>query len=204
MAFAVVSALGAAYGAYTQYEAQQAQAKQQENMAEAAERNAQHAAEAAANKSEQERLNRESQRKEDRSQMARRRSIQEAMYAKSGILLDGTPSDYLVEQAGTDELNIQRADQASQMERTNILYQGNRQSGEYMNQSNSLKFAAKISKSSAQNSLIGGVFGAASAGASTYSQMGGKFSWETTPAATGSFTGLTSPSSLMNQSMFTA
>ena len=203
MAFAIVSAIGTAYGAYTQFEAQKAQAQQQEDMAEAAERNAQHAADAAANKSEQERMNRESQRKEDRSQMARRRSMQEAMYAKSGILLDGTPSDYLVEQAGTDELNVQRADQARQMERTNILYQGNRQSGEYMNQANSLNFAAKISKSSAQNSLIGGAFGAASAGFGTYSKLGGKFSWET-PAPTQSFTGLTSPSSLMNQSAFTA
>jgi len=173
-------------------------------MAEAAERNAQHAAEAAANKSEQERLNRASERKEERGQMARRRALQESMYAKSGILLDGTPSDYLVEQAETDELNVQRGDQASQMERTNILYQGNRQSAEYMNQSNSLNFAAKVSKTNARNTLIGGVFDTGSAGVGAYSKAGGQFSWETPPASTPNYAGLSSPSSLMGQSTFTA
>ena len=155
-------------------------------MAEAEERNAKYAAEAAANRAEQERMERESERREERDQQKRRRSKQEAMYAKSGVLLDGSPSNYLIEQAETDELNVQRADQVSERERINTIYEGNLQKADHLAKSNSYSFAANQSKAAAKNSLIGGAFGAVGAGVSTYSKLGGSFSWfDDTPKASG-------------------
>lgn len=133
------------------YESEQA-------AAEVAEDNAEYAAESAANKDEQEQLNRQSERKEQRKDHRRRKAIMEASYAKSGVLLDGTPSNYLVAQSETDELNIQRADQVSQVERRNILYEGQLQANEYMNK-------AAAHKNAATSALIGGA-----------TAMGGSFS----------------------------
>lgn len=146
-------------------------------MAAAEERNAKYAAEAAANKAEQERMDRASERTEERKQQRRRRAKQEAMYAKSGVLLDGTPSNYLTAQAETDELNVQRADQVSKQHQINALYQGNLQKADHLAKSNSYEFAASSSKAAAKNTLIGGAFNTVSAGAGAYSGAGGSFSW---------------------------
>lgn len=124
--------------------------EQQKELAKVAEDNAEYAAESAANKDEQEKLNRQSERKEQRKDHRRRKAIMEAGFAKSGVLLDGTPSNYLVAQSETDELNIQRADQVSQVERRNILYEGQLQANEYMNK-------AAAHKNAATAALIGGV-----------------------------------------------
>jgi len=151
-------------------------------MAEAEERNAKYASEAAANRDEQERMERESERREDRDQNKRRRANQEAMYAKSGVLLDGTPSSYLTKQAETDELNVQRADQVSKAERTNILYQGALQKAEHLNNANSYRFAAKSTRHAAKGALIGGLMGAGASGMGAMSGgAGNSFSWGATP-----------------------
>lgn len=114
-------------------------------------------------------MNRESERREQKSKDKRRRSLIEASYAKSGVLLDGTPSEYLAEQAGTDELNVQRQDQVSKQKRMNYLYEGAVQSNEYKNQ-------ASAYKSDARGTLISGTIGMASS-AMTMGAGGGAFSW---------------------------
>jgi len=122
----MITAAIAAVGAFMAYESEQANA-------EVAEKNAEYASEAAANKDEQEKLNRRSERKEQRHEQRRRRAIMEAAYAKSGVLLDGTPSNYLTAQTETDQLNVERADQSSQIQRSNILYEGQLQANAFMN-----------------------------------------------------------------------
>tara|TARA_R110002020_G_scaffold144145_1_gene317009 strand:+ start:9246 stop:9545 length:300 start_codon:yes stop_codon:yes gene_type:complete len=93
----------------------------------------------------------------------------EAAYAKSGVLLDGTPSNYLTAQSETDQLNVSRADQVSQVERSHILYQGQLQANEHMNKS-------RAYKSAATSSLIGGAVKVA----------GGAFStWASAPTTSG-------------------
>lgn len=89
----------------------------------------------------------------------------EASYAKSGVLLDGTPSNYLIAQSETDQLNVSRADQVSQVRRTNILYEGQLQANEYMNKANALKSAAT-------STLIGGAISTFTSGVSAFA------SWE--------------------------
>lgn len=160
MAIAIATAIGTAYQAYTQSEAQKSQAK-------VAEKNAEYAAEAAANKDEQEQLNRRSERKEQRHEQRKRRSVMEAAYAKSGVLLDGTPSNYLIAQTETDQLNVSRADQVSQTRRTNILYEGQLQANEYMNKANALKSAAR-------STLIGGAIKIAGSAFSSWAEMDDK------------------------------
>lgn len=111
--FAIAAAVVAAGGMFMQYQASQDQAKQVEYDAE-------YEAELSENQAEQEKLNRAAKEKGDRSQMARRRAAQRASYAKSGVLLEGTPLTMLAEQAGTDEQNIQQGNLESRQRQTNL------------------------------------------------------------------------------------
>ena len=108
----------AAYGAYSQYQSSSSMAKQ-------AKSNADYNAKVAANEAEQERLNRAAKADEEAKQSKRRRANIEAMYAKSGVLLTGTPADALIDQAETDELNIQEGNRASQSRQKSLLSQSN-------------------------------------------------------------------------------
>ena len=161
-------------------------------MAEAEQRNAVYAAESAANRAEQEQLERASERSEEKSKSRRLRRLQEAMYAKSGVLLDGTPSNYLTAQVETDELNVQRADQISRREQINTLYDGDLQKAAHLAKANSYEFAASSSRAAAKNTLIGGAFKAVAAGVKSYASASsggaGAFSWSAADAgASGDF-----------------
>lgn len=112
--FPAILALG---GLFMQHQATKSAAKQ-------AEYDAEYEAEVAENQAEQEKLNRAEQEKEERSQTARRRAAQRASYAKSGVLLEGTPLTMLSEQAGVDELNIQQGNLESQQKQSNIRHGG--------------------------------------------------------------------------------
>jgi len=151
-----------AFGSYMTYESEQKKAEIEED-------NAEYASEAAANKDEQEKLNRRAERKKQSHEQRRKRSLMEAAYAKSGVLLDGTPSNYLTAQTETDQLNVERADQRSQVERSNILYEGQLQANEHLNR-------AAAHSGAAQSSLIGAV----SMAAGTFSSWG-----DAAPAASG-------------------
>ena len=141
--------MGSLYQGYTQYQTQKTQAKQ-------AEINAQHAAEVGAQRAEAEKVRRETERGDQNESYRRRRAQQEASYARSGVLLDGTPSAYLTEQAETDELSVQRQDQASEQKRIGYLYQGLSQSVDYQNQADAYKYSSNAS-------LISSPFNASSA-----------------------------------------
>lgn len=105
-AFALIAAVSAIYGGVTQYQSGKAQAKQ-------AEYNAEHEADVLENQAEQEKLNRRADEGQERKESRRRLASMEAAYAKSGVLIDGTPANYLNEQTETDELNIARGNQRS-------------------------------------------------------------------------------------------
>lgn len=114
--FAAAAALTAAaslFGAYSQYQSSRNAAKQ-------AEYDAEYEAEVSAEQAKQEKMNRAAQEKSERSQSARRRAAQRASYAKSGVLLEGTPLTMLAEQAGVDEQNIQQGNLESRQRQANL------------------------------------------------------------------------------------
>lgn len=115
--FAAIGAATALAGLFMQQQATKSAAKQ-------AEYDAEYEAQVAENQAEQERLNRAEQEKTERKQTARRRAAQRASYAKSGVLLEGTPLTMLSEQAGVDELNIQQGNLESRQRQANIRHGG--------------------------------------------------------------------------------
>ena len=152
-AAAIVGAAAGLFGAYSQYQASQSAAKQ-------AEYDAEYQAELSENQAEQEKLNRAEQEKGERSQLARRRAAQRASYAKSGVLLEGTPLTMLSEQAGVDEQNIQQGNLESRQRQSNLkaggqaaLQSGKNRSSAYKTQgrTNLLTGLGKTAVSSAQS-----------------------------------------------------
>jgi ABC-type lipoprotein export system ATPase subunit len=138
------------------------------SQAKVAENNARYASELALNKQKAEEQRRQMKAEELSYKQRRRRAQQEAFYAKSGVLLDGTPSNYLQSQAETDELNLQRQNQSSYQRQLGIIHTGQVQKVNYMNQASAYKWSGK-------QQLIGGFFGGASSALSSASQTG--FSW---------------------------
>jgi len=111
--FAAIAAATAIAGLFMQHQASTNAAKQ-------AEYDSEYEAELSENQAEQEKLNRAAKEKGDRTQSARRRAAQRASYAKSGVLLEGTPLTMLAEQAGTDEQNIQQGNLESRQRQGNL------------------------------------------------------------------------------------
>lgn len=168
--FAVIGAITALYGAFSSYQQQQAAADAKEQ--EAMNREAQ--AKMEEQKAKQERLNREAEADKERQQAKRRRAVMEAGYAKSGVMLDGTPAEFLEEQAATDEIDVQRAGQVS--EARALGYEVNSKS--LMNSAGFAKNEAGAYRSGATSSLIGGVGGAVAGGIEGYKKDYGKYpSW---------------------------
>jgi sucrose-6-phosphate hydrolase SacC (GH32 family) len=144
------------------------QAQAQERQADIAEQNAQYASELAVNNAEIEKQNNQLKKESQYESYRRRRAIQEASYATSGVLLDGTPSQYLQAQVETDELNLDRQDQASYQRQLGILYKGQQERS-------SLLAQADAYRSSADASILGGFMGA---GATMMTAgIGDKFPW---------------------------
>jgi len=137
-------------------------------MAEAAENNARYASELALNKQKAEENQRRMRAEKTHDQQRRRRAKQEAHYATSGVLLDGTPSNYLVAQAETDELNAQRQNQASYQKQLGIVHAGQVQRNEYENQ-------ARAHNASANMALWGGMLSGAANATAVGASSG--FSW---------------------------
>jgi hypothetical protein len=102
---------------------------------------------------EQERLNRLSEERAERRFARRRRAAAEASYAKSGVLLSGTPEVFMVEQAGVDELNIQQRNRDSEQKRKLIEVGAQNSLIAGMNRSSAYKSAATAT-------LLGGSIGA--------------------------------------------
>ena len=129
------------------------QSESQKQMAEVAERNAQYASEVAVNNAEIERQNQSMKNEATFDMQRRRKAIQEASYATSGVLLDGTPSQYLQAQVEADELNMERQNQASYQRQLGILASGQSQQANLLAQ-------ADAYRQSADQSILGGVIGA--------------------------------------------
>ncbi len=144
------------------------QSQAQQRQADIAEQNAQYASELAVNNAEIEKQNNKLKKESQYESYRRRRAIQEASYATSGVLLDGTPSQYLQAQVETDELNLDRQDQASYQRQLGILYKGQQERS-------SLLAQADAYRSSANASILGGFMGA---GATMIDAgIGDKFPW---------------------------
>ena len=147
------------------------QSESQKQMAKVAERNAQYASEVAVYNAEIERQNQSMKNEATFDMQRRRKAIQEASYATSGVLLDGTPSQYLSAQVEADELNMERQDQASYQRQLGILSSGQSQQANLLAQ-------ADAYRDSADQSILGGVIGAGTSmmtygGDSPFSWMGG-------------------------------
>lgn len=151
IALAALGAIGSAVSMVMGYQATQAAAKQ-------AKYNAEYNNQLAQNQAEQERLNRAAAENEDRRQKKLRLSLIEAQYAKSGVLLEGTPGLMMQEQATADELSTQQGNLESLQKRRSLRAQGAQALWEG-------KFQAKQLKTQANIGLIGGLGSLAMQGA---------------------------------------
>lgn len=150
----IISALAAAYSAYSASQTQKAQAKQMKYNAEADK-------DAANKAAEQERLNRDAARRAEAKQLKHRRDAIIAAYAKSGVAMEGTPEAVLSEQAAADEEYIQNQERISIAKQKGIEYGAVRS----MQEAN---MTAHALRSSAQNTLITGTASAIASAASSY------------------------------------
>jgi hypothetical protein len=186
---AVLSMMGTAYSAYSGYQ----QGKQQAKIAE---QNAQQSAKYAQQQTEIETQRRSSERSSQQEQQRRRRALQEASYAKSGVLLEGTPADYLTEQAETDALNVAQADQDSEQRIKGYLFKGQ------MGMMNAMNEADAYSSASSASLLAGGLKVGETGAIATHK---GAFSWMDSPASTtANYTGSFESPNLLdtNRSMY--
>ena len=159
-AFAIISIVMTIASAAASARAQYMAGKQQQANAEY---NAQ-LNEQAANEEEDQRA---IESVEERNQSRRRLSSMEARYAKSGILMAGTPETFMEEQAEADEFNILTRDRASSVRTQNLRTEADlfRTQG---------KDARSAGKTGAITSLLTGAAGAASTGYDYTSRVGAK------------------------------
>ena len=158
-------AIAAAYSAKSQADAQAAQADQAEAAAENEANRREFEAEKEANNAEQEKLNRVAKEHEERSADKRRRALMESSYAKSGVILEGTPAEFLVEQETTDELNVQRNNQVSEARRMGFSVNADLLNSEARWSREVGDSQASAYRAGAQSTLIGGAVGALSSAA---------------------------------------
>lgn len=95
----ILSAMATAGATYMQYDASKTAAKQ-------AKKNAEYNAKIARQKAIQERAARMQQERNERDALRRRRARLEGRYAAAGVLIEGTPTDWLTQQAAVDEFNV--------------------------------------------------------------------------------------------------
>lgn len=142
LAGAALSAGAQIYSATQQANALEEQANYEQELAEIR-------AKSLRREAEQERLNRLAEERSERRFTRRRRAAAEAAYAKSGVLLSGTPELMLVEQAKVDELDIQQGNRDSLQKRKLIEVGAKNSLLAGMNRSSAYKAQAK-------STLIGG------------------------------------------------
>lgn len=130
-----LTAITGIFGAYSQYQANKTAAKQ-------AEYDAEYEAELRENQAEQERLNRAETEREERKMTARRRAAQRGSYAKSGVLMEGTPLTLMSEQAAVDEKNVQQGNLDSRQRQANLRASGQAALTAGKNRSRAYKAAA--------------------------------------------------------------
>lgn len=162
MSFAItattIAAITGVYSAVSSYQAGRQQADLAEQQADVnAEMGRREAENDAAAESEQARQLRDAQR--------RRRATIEAGYAKSGVLLEGTPAQMLVNQREADEYNVQSTHYEGNERRKLMLWQadagqqlGNFQAKSMRRQANA-QFIAGIGSTAARTAAGGYTIG---------------------------------------------
>jgi hypothetical protein len=154
----IIGIVGTLAGTTMSYQAKKAAGQQ-------AQYNADHAAKVEEMQAEEEKLRRSAQERQERKQARMRRASIEADFAKSGLLMTGTPVYLLEEQAKADEMNILEGNRISSvgfmrsMERARLI----RQQG---------KFDKSAADYGATTTLISGAGSLALTGAS-FSAAGG-------------------------------
>ena len=152
----IIGVLGTIGATAMSYQAQTESAKQSQY-------NSEYEAKREEMMAEEEKARREAQERLERRQTRARRASIEAGFAKSGLLMTGTPTYLLEEQAKSDEMNISEATRVSNtgfmrsMEKAALI----RQQGKF--ESESLKYGATTSLISGASSIAmsGAMFGAA-------------------------------------------
>jgi hypothetical protein len=104
---------------------------------------------------------------EERNQSRRRLSSMEARYAKSGVLMAGTPELFMQSQAESDEFNILTRDRASSIRTSNFRTEADMLTAQG-------EGAYKAGKTGAFTSLLSGAASAASTGYNYQSKVGGR------------------------------
>lgn len=138
-----LSTAATGYGYYQQAQAADA-------AGDAAQAQADYDARVARNQAEQETLTRAAQASAERSAARRRRANIEAMYARSGVLLEGTPGEWLVHQAGQDQWNIESANWAANRGSLNLMAQAD----QLLAAGHNAQIAARYQRNAA---IVGGV-----------------------------------------------
>lgn len=162
----IVMAAGSVYTGASMYMTSRRQAKNAQQMAEYNRRVAQ-------TRAEQERMNRLRNESRERRQTRRRRALMEAAYARSGVLLEGTPAYMLGEQAAVDELTISQKTQESEQKQQGLITHGELSVWQGKQQ-------AALYEAQGKAALVKGVTGAAGSLASANADSDGSmFSWMT-------------------------
>lgn len=95
-----------------------------ERQADQAEAMAEYNAEVAERNARREQEQRQQQESAERREARRRRARIEAAFAKNGVMMQGSPTLLLTEQAAIDEYNIQSATEASDLRVSQIRQEG--------------------------------------------------------------------------------
>lgn len=144
-----------------------AQASAQQAAAKQAQANAEYNAQVQEGAADEEAAQRAIEATSERKQSIRQLASMEARFAKSGLLMAGTPTLMISEQAKADEFNILTRDRASAIRTSNLRTEADllRMQG---------ADARRAGRTAATTSILGGVASAASIGASYGSRVGGK------------------------------
>lgn len=152
----IIGIVGTLGGTAMSYKAQR-EAGQQEKY------NADHAAKAEEMQAQEEKERRAAQERQDRKQARMRRASIEAGFAKSGLLMTGTPVYLLEEQAKADEMNILEGNRISNvgfmraLERAKIM----RQQGKFAKESGDYGATTTLVSGLGSVAIQGATFGAA-------------------------------------------
>lgn len=190
-----------AYGAYSSYDTNRKAANFATNSAAAAAKqeqyNSEHEAAVLTNQAKQEQLNRAAAASEEERQARHRRASAEAMYAKSGVLMEGTPEYMLGEQAQADIMGIdQRTLESVQKQRmlahgAQVTLMGGKFNAETMiSQGQAQAFTYKAQGRAA---IISGVGSMLSGAASAAGSMSAPTATSTSTAGTASYGTRTAP-----------
>ena len=134
------------------YQAQKDAAKQARRMAEYQRTIAQ-------NEANQELANRRQEEANERDMKRRRLATMESGYATSGVLLEGTPETFILEQAATEEYNIAQATQDSEQRAREIVQRGDVSYWEGMQEADARDHSARMGLLGGGLSIAGSLVG---------------------------------------------